>query len=261
MRAGYNPTRRNRNLGTARQGHGQDNRLVIPESWHEDRVFWEKLRDPIVVRREIYSTTLTFLVEPPREDCVHACTVDDVVDILLLLPRTDRLRVKLFILRQPTRKQEILRSCWGRVAYNAEIGPFQGVAIFLEAQNPNEPVIWPKSLDPFGQRDLERLALNGHQIRRTKRHYEIHMTTDSIRDTQLYRTLPHEVGHYVQYSADLEQGVDHWSRPHLDRERFAHRYADTFSERARREKLIPFPRQINYGRLASDGLRPSWFGA
>ena len=29
-RRGYDPTRRNRNIGTAKAGHGQDNRLVIP---------------------------------------------------------------------------------------------------------------------------------------------------------------------------------------------------------------------------------------
>ncbi|KAF0814961.1 hypothetical protein IGB42_00037 [Andreprevotia sp. IGB-42] len=32
MRAGWNPTRRNRHIGTGAQGHGQDNKLVIPQS-------------------------------------------------------------------------------------------------------------------------------------------------------------------------------------------------------------------------------------
>ena len=50
-RPGWNPSRRNRNIGTAKSGHGQNNRLVIPARWSDDRVFWEKLRDPIAVER------------------------------------------------------------------------------------------------------------------------------------------------------------------------------------------------------------------
>ena len=30
MRRGWNPVRRNRNIGTAAPGHGENNRLVIP---------------------------------------------------------------------------------------------------------------------------------------------------------------------------------------------------------------------------------------
>jgi hypothetical protein len=42
-RAGWNPTRRNRNIGTAKSGHGLDNSLVIPSPRYESWVFWQNL--------------------------------------------------------------------------------------------------------------------------------------------------------------------------------------------------------------------------
>jgi len=53
MRPGWNPVRRSRNIGTARQGHGENNRMVIPESWHRSQRFWENLGTCVEVRREI----------------------------------------------------------------------------------------------------------------------------------------------------------------------------------------------------------------
>lgn len=234
--------------------------MVIPESWHDDRIFWEKLRQPVTVRRDLHSTTITFLIEPPRDDCVHACTVDDVLTVLRLLPARDRLLVKTFIFRQPSRKQEILASCWGRMAYSAGFGRSQGVAIFLEAQAPDRPLFWPRSQDPPGLQELARLRLDGHRVERKKRRYEIRSSIEAIRNTQLLRTLPHEMGHYVHYLLALEKGMDHWSRTRREKEQFADRYAEQFSARARQAGLIPFPRQLDMRRLSMDGLRPSWFG-
>lgn len=260
MRSGYDPTRRNRNLGTSRAGHGSDNKHVIPQSWHESRVYWEKLRDPIIVERLLYSSPITFFVEPPREDCAHACTVDDVMAVLKLLPREHQLLVKTFVFRQPTRKQELLNSCWGRWVYFVELGKYKGVAVYLDAQNPNKPLLWDKAQDPLGHEELERLRTDGHQVTRHKRHWEIGTSLETNRNTQLYRTLPHEIGHNVHFVADRDAGIDHWARPVAEREQFAHRYADEFRQQTIRLHLLPFPRQLNHHRLAGDGLRPSWFG-
>jgi hypothetical protein len=38
---GFNPIRRNRNIGTAKSGHGQDNRMTIPKIAHGSNDFWE----------------------------------------------------------------------------------------------------------------------------------------------------------------------------------------------------------------------------
>ena len=100
VRAGWNPTRRNRNIGTAKSGHGLANRMVIAEARKDPRRFWEKLRDPVGVE----TNGFTILVEPCVPGFVYAVTVDDVVRMLGLLPAEDFGGLRTVVLRQPTRK-------------------------------------------------------------------------------------------------------------------------------------------------------------
>ncbi|MEM1180077.1 MAG: hypothetical protein AAGM22_17175 [Acidobacteriota bacterium] len=148
MKSGIDPTRRNRNIGTERAGHGADNRHGIPQSWHDNRVYWEKLSDPVLVERRLQSRPVTFFIEPTRPDCVHACTVDDVMRVLQLLPPENQLCVTTFVFRQPTRRQSQLRPVWGRWSYFAKLGRYRGPAIYLDAQAPDRSIRWEKSLDP-----------------------------------------------------------------------------------------------------------------
>jgi len=83
---GWNPARRNRNIGTAKQGRGQNNKLVIPKAWPDDRIFYEVLKDPVVLYRMIGNNEVTFLVEPTTSGCVYPCTVEDITAVLKLLP-------------------------------------------------------------------------------------------------------------------------------------------------------------------------------
>ncbi len=260
QRSGFDPTRRNRNIGTVKRGHGQDNCFVVPESWHDRRTLYEKLHDPVVVHRQIDGGDYVFLVEPPRQDRIHCCTVDDAAHLISLLPAADRHRVRTFVFRQPTRKEDRFGAYWGRMIYWGDLGKYSGVVVYLEAQNPAVPLIQSRSQDPAGLKELERLRQDGHEVVRTRRQFEIRSTLETIRNTQLYRTLPHEIGHYVHYLQALERGIDHWSRPHLEREDYAHRYADEFRARARRLGWIPFERRLNQHRLSRDGLHPKWFG-
>src|SRR5262249_26842157 len=134
MRSGWNPTRRNRNIGTARAGHGQDNRLVIPSSRRDPRPYWSRLGPHTTVTRTVVGRVVTILVEPVRESSVHACTVDDLCGLLEQVPGGDwRWSLEFFILRQPKRKEETLRSAWGRLAYGLEGGSYRGPAGILEA--------------------------------------------------------------------------------------------------------------------------------
>ena len=56
---GRDPRRRNRNDGTARRGHGQDNRQVIPQPHlYGDRSFFHVLKDPVRCSRTIRERTL-----------------------------------------------------------------------------------------------------------------------------------------------------------------------------------------------------------
>lgn len=261
-----NPTRRSRNIGTERQGHGQDNRMKIPTSRHDDRLFYEKVDDAVAVGRTIGDWGITFLVQPVVAGFRHACTIDDICHLLAHVPAGDLTGIDLLLLRQPTRKQQSLRPAWGRLVY----GKILGRAIFLDAQQPGKPYRWSRSLTPEDATEFDHLRADGHGIEEDRRGFTITPTLDSIRTTQLYRTLPHELGHHVDYrskitdlaqdEADYDRRRDiYFARPPREREEFAHRYAEEQASRLRNESIIPFDRLDTPAALEKDGLDPAWF--
>src|SRR5262245_41091 len=190
-RSPYNAVRRNRNIGTVKQGHGQNNRLVIPQPTRNWTMFWEDLRNAVAVTASLGRTSLTFLVEPPHRGFLHPCTLEDVLSFIDLVPSKDLFGLRLVLMRQPTRKQRILSCVWGRLLYHAVCGPYRGAAICLEAQCPSEPRHWPLALAPDDRRELERLRSDGHEVVRTRRGHEIRRSPSAIRSTMLFRTVPH----------------------------------------------------------------------
>lgn len=285
-RPGYDPTRRNRNIGTSKQGRGRDNWMGIP--WPEERRFYERLEDPVVLTWKIHGRSWGFLIEPAYTDSVHACTPDDVARVIELLPADDLEGLQTVVFRQPTRKQAALEGVWGRWAIAEQLGPHDHkyrwcgfdyrwahvrcAAVFIESCPVDTCFSWSKKLDPPGAAELERLRQDGHQIVEDKRHYRIQTTPDSCRATQLYRTLPHEIGHHLDYWrrvmrrwdgktdeqwAALNEG--YWRRPQDEHEAFAHRYADGFRERMLRNGDIPFERFFDPSEMADHGVRAEWF--
>lgn len=240
---------------------------MIPKGWPDDRVFYEVLRAPVVVRRTVGGSPLTFLVEPPRAGSFHACTVDDVCRVLDVVPPEHLNAIDLVVLRQPTRKQELLRPVWGRLAYHADTGRHAGTAIFLEAQ-PGTPLVWSASLDPEDAAELERLRADGHVVTRERRGWRIALTPRSIRETQLRRTLLHELGHAVDWwtsvvrpTSELEDEAlraelarAYRTRQRRAKEDFAHRYAAEVGRNVPR-----FSPLIDHASLLTDGLDPAWF--
>lgn len=257
MRPGWNPTRRNRNIGTSKQGRGRNNRFVIPERGRFVQ-YWENLTSFTKVSRKVRRKDVTFLVEPARRDCAHACTVDDIVEILGYIPADDLTGLDLIILRQPKRKEELLDFVWGRLLFCVKIGRHEGPAIMLEAVTTGRKIRWGRDLRPDEVRELDRLREDGHEIETTKRSYVIKPTLDSVRSTQLYRTLPHEVGHWVDWLETVDRPSQknpalwdvieerYWQVPYADREAFAHRYADEFRAELRGTNKIPFERKLGH---------------
>ena len=79
-----------------------------------------------------------------------------------------------------------------------------------------------------------------------------------MRCTQLYRTVPHELGHHRHYRA--AGSVDRYHAiPQLDREAAAHRYADELGEKLREKGSIPFDRIFFLQALGREGLKREWF--
>lgn len=258
MRAGYNPVRRSRNIGQAKQGHGQNNRLVIPDICADHRIWTERLGPHVVIRRTVNGREAVFVVEDTFGGCRHHCTVDDVARVLAAVPLSDWDELDTFVLRQSTKKQRLLRPAWGRLYYSADLGlPGRkavrfGPAVVLEAIDCDAKLEWSTSLDPDDQQELERLREDGHRVEREGRRHRILMTSESVRVTQLYRTLLHEIGHWVDWLEKVERRLDagrenydelrdaYFARPRDEREAYAHRYAGETRERLARFGLIPF---------------------
>ena len=203
---------------------------------------------------------LTFLIEENSGGCIHACSVADVCEIFKCTPFADWDGLETIVFRQPSKKQRILNSVWGRMYYYATIGRSTGKylaespAIFLEAQPKGGKLVWSTSLTPEDTEELQRLREDGHGISRVGRKYIIQTNEKSTRHTQLFRTLLHEVGHWVDYLEKVERpeaaGVEsfdtlndrYFSRPKQEREAFAHRYADELGNKLKKFGLLPFDR-------------------
>ena len=191
---------------------------------------------------------MSFIVEEPRANSVHPCTVDDVARVLGLIPVSDWAGIETVIFRQPTRKQAILNPAWGRLRYAGEVSTGRnqivatGPMILLDAIDRNLRITWSASLDPRNQAELDRLRADGHAVERTAQSHVIKVTPSSARNTQLHRTLLHEVGHWLDWLGKVEEPArrgdryddlvdSYFARPVAEREAFAHRYADALRKR------------------------------
>ena len=247
-----NPIRRNKNIGTANQGFGQDNKLKIATPYGELKSFYERLEN---YQKEIHSINgheFLFVTEQTRENSVHSCSISDIKKIIQNIPSKDYGELKLIIRRQPKRKEEIISPVWGRLIYSYEFENDYFPAIILDAIDLTKKLKWTKKLTIEDQKELERLREDGHQFEETKREFIIPFTIENSRNTQLYRTLLHEFGHYVHYinSVPIFEDYDYdkkerlediyFSLPKGEKENYAHKYADEIKKRLELEKIIPF---------------------
>jgi len=230
--------------------------MVIPNSkldkyglntWYEERV-----EAATTEEHHIGENSITVLYETPYEGFTYGCSPKDAVHMLSLLPSDDWSMIELVIFRQPKRKQIQQNPVWGRMMYYATIGKRQGAAIYLEAQEIGSCLRWSRKLSLEDQLELGRLIKDGHEVDENRREYMLTLSQESIRNTLLYRTFLHEIGHWVQYeketldyntalSENSFEACDlYFAHPPVERESFAHRYAEQVGERLRREGLIPF---------------------
>lgn len=268
-----NPTRRNRNIGTKKSGYSSDNKFVVPEKWADFRIFWERLENPIACPLNIKGHQLTLLVEPTRSGYLHACTPADIIKILELIKQKHVEEIEVVVLRQPKKKEEILHPVWGRFVYYADLGKYSGAGVYIESVATNKIIKWGKSLSPFYQNELNALKKDGHRIENEKRGYSINTNLESVRNTQLFRTLPHEIGHAVDYlnnsvlpseNASSEGESNYMSnvfssKPSRDKEEYANRYAREFLEKHNAKGVLPFERIYEKKEIIELGLNENWF--
>ena len=258
MKPGSDPTRRNRNIGTASQGHGADNRMTIPDVGGCARVYWENLRTYHLVKKQVSGQEVLFIVEELTQGYIHPSSIGDVCKILNAIPSDDWNGIGAIYFRQPTKKENVISPTWGRLAIWCEIGSnrrpaiYQGPAILLPAQQAGKDLRWSRSLAPDDQRELERLQRDGHTIGEDKRGFTVQSNRESLRNTQLYRTLLHEIGHWVDWKERVGRPSElnpahfqnlsdaYWGRPRDEREKYAHGYANDMHRMLRDVGAIPF---------------------
>ncbi|WDF80045.1 hypothetical protein PQ469_08515 [Mucilaginibacter sp. KACC 22773] len=195
-----------------------------------------------------------FVVEATREPCRHACSIIDIEKIIEHIPVFDYGKLKLIILRQPKRKEEIISPVWGRLIYSYEFEGDYHPAIIIEAANYEKKITWSKSLTADDRQELDRLKADGHLFLEGKTNYTAILDIVNVRTTQLYRTLPHEFGHYVHYleiverPGNDEEDYEEWGKrddvyhkiSKNQKESYAHRYADKLLKKLTAEKIAPF---------------------
>jgi hypothetical protein len=115
---------------------------------------------------------------------------------------------------------------------------------------------WTKKLSIEDQKEIKRLKNDGHQFIDNDKFLIAEYDFDNVRNTQLYRTLLHEFGHYVHYLSVVDrlgkkgETYDEWeirdnyymNIPKTEKEKFAHNYADKLREELIKNKIIPFQR-------------------
>ena len=253
----FNPTRRNRNIGTAKQGFGQDNSFVIPRPLEPFREFYERLLNYSIDYRTINNHEFVFITEETRKDSVHACSIRDISEIIKKIPEVDYGDLRFIVLRQPKRKEEIKSSVWGRLIYSYEFENDYFPAIILEAQSRDRKLKWSRKLGIDGQKELKRLKEDGHIFQEDKRNYIAKFDLNAIRNTQLYRTLIHEFGHYVHYLEFVErpsfeeEEFSEWEKrnnryfqlPSSEKEKYAHNYANKLQKELTENAVIPFDKK------------------
>jgi len=269
----YNPTRRNRNIGTSKSGYGQNNFMRIPDAWNDDRMFWSKVVDPVFINITVASVELPIIVEPVNSGFKHHVSPWDIERILTSLSNPGVDGLAAIVLRQPKKKEHILSSVWGRFIWYGDIGNAHGPMIVIEAQKEDKSNRWSKSLKPEAAKELDRLRADGHEITSDKRYHHIQCTIEAIRNTQLYRTLLHELGHYIDYRtniADKDNGdIDIWfdlvekyeQRTSDQKEQYAHKFAENAMLELKNSGLAPFDIEVDVARNQKNSIADSWFAS
>lgn len=213
-----NPSRRNRNIGTKKSGYKKQSEFNIP--WQNHKPFYENLRTSKQYEKIVEGKKYYFIVEKLKRNYIYSCSIEDICNILKVVPKNDLEGLELIIFRQPKEKEEFISPSWGRLMYLYEHQGELKPAIIMEAVNLEKGTKFKnKGISPFFKREIELLRQEGNHIINDGKYIIINKSFESARNTQLFRTLLHEIGHFVYY----KQGKN--IKNHEENEDFANRYA------------------------------------
>lgn len=251
----WNPTKRNRNIGTSKQGHGQNNKLLIPQPFDTSKLFYERFNKPEINSIHVHGREIPVIVEQLNINHYYSCTPADVAVILDHLPQIDLEEFGVLVFRQPKKKEQILSPVWGRLIYSFEFRNKYYPAIILEALPYKKKLKFTKRQTTELEKEFNHLLNDGVEFILDKREYVAEINEETARSIQLYRTLLHEVGHYVHYLEQVErpvyeEDICEWEKrfelylniPVQEKEIFANKYADTAKRELVQKNIIPFNR-------------------
>ncbi len=230
--------------------------MRIPESWLDSHgncsPFYVRLETAKVEEITACDGRVKILYEAPQDGFSYGCSPSDVGKVLTQASKFVPAMPEIVAFRQPTRKQRQQNPVWGRFSYFADFGEHHGTAIVLEAQELGAWFKWPKRMTLEDRAELERLVNDGHSFWETRRHFATELTEKTVRNTLLYRSLLHELGHLSDYhqkvldtrsALDSDQAVAadlYFSRPTSEREAFANRFAEELRLSLLNIGAIPF---------------------
>lgn len=231
-------TKRNRNIGTAKQGHGQDNRLTIPDPLDSPFCFYERLTQCEKSSVVLHGKERTILVEELHEGYFYSCTPTEIIDILNALPEEDLTTLSYIVLRQPKKKEVTLSPVWGRSIFDFQSSG--SAAIILEAVPSYETLALPKKLSVEQREEMRLLEEDGLHFQLRKRFYTAAVTPEHFKAIQLYRTLLHEVGHLKHFAEVSTSNDTPWkSIPTREKESYANQYAIRWKRKLMDMGIIP----------------------
>ena len=196
------------------------------------------------------------IVEELKEGYYYSCTEQDVERMLNHTPAEDLQAFGVIVFRKPKRKESLLSPVWGRLIYSFEFKDNHRPAIIIEAMPRWNTLHFPKKQSVDDKLEFELLKLDGLKFKESKRDFVADIDPNTIRNIQLYRTLLHEVGHYVHYLEVVErprkyaedQEVQDNRREHYfsisknEKEIYANDYASNLKRNLMRIGVVPFDR-------------------
>jgi hypothetical protein len=219
----------------------------VPWPTWEQRAPAQRWAPTAVEVHDVHGRAITVVTDGLRGGFQHVCSPRAVCEVLAQLPRSDVNGLGLVVLRQAARKEEIFRLAWGRIRWCVDFRGYSGPAVMVDAIDFTHPRFWlGRSLPPEWQREVERLRDFGFAVQLTRRGYVLEVAEpEPVRRWLLARTVPHEVGHWVDFRhwvldrigipdvgearnhPSYESLLDNWDRrPEREPEEFADRYAD-----------------------------------
>ena len=137
-------TKRNRNIGTAKQGYGRNSKFSIPQPSDTGLYFYERLQGISIETIKVHGKNITVILEDLNKDFYYSFSPEEAQQILNNLPEEDLIGLGYLIFRQPKRKELILSRAWGRLIYSFEFQNVRLPAIIMEAIENTVTLSFPK---------------------------------------------------------------------------------------------------------------------